>query len=481
MSPISDEFGEEQNHTHIPFTSEDLFSRSRYLYPTSILTGPTSLLYRPRVPVSTSENPTATGEIISDNLESVATVIQRFGGITQQSFTSPHQPSQFRSTPPSIIQSPRMDYTVEDRGCNGTVEYFTGANGQSAVRWLRMFTRERVTKKDGNPVSAPLWLEEIDGHLAGEAAKWTDQTPAIRHLLNENTIDQRTEADVVTFKNLFLDYFQGEPETPPENTISQIQSLSQFSAESLITYHRRTSGLLVAAGGKDIQTGTVLEPLARSVLDLTIDRFINGLFNFQLRLRMLKYIVDPSRSLKGAYLRAAGELKQVEAEQDLLKNMRAAKKLELWRSMKVTMDQNHGKPNAPSVQAILSQIQLVVAEEEDPLQKFKLNQAGNLAPMQDLPTSQPREVRMPNTPVNRQIVEIKSLVRQRLTKQEDIRQGLIKQGHTRQNHLRQEHIKLVVNPSMRKTHITRTIEAIKEQRDLLGITRKTSLLMELRN
>lgn len=67
-----------------------------------------------------------------------------------------------------------MDNTIENQGRNGTVENFTGANGQSAVRWLRMFTRERVTKKDGNPVSAPLWLEEVDGHLAGGAARWAD-------------------------------------------------------------------------------------------------------------------------------------------------------------------------------------------------------------------------------------------------------------------------------------------------------------------
>lgn len=79
---------------------------------------------------------------------------------------------------------------VEDRGANGRIENFTGADGQSAVRWLRRFVRERVTRKDGSSVSAPIWLEEIDGHLSGEAERWADHTPAIRDLLNENTLEQ---------------------------------------------------------------------------------------------------------------------------------------------------------------------------------------------------------------------------------------------------------------------------------------------------
>lgn len=60
------------------------------------------------------------------------------------------------------------------------------------------------------------------------------------------------------------------------------------------------------------------------MLDLNIDRSINGLFNIQLRLRMLKYTVDPTRSLKSAYLMAEEELKQMDAETDILRSMDGA-------------------------------------------------------------------------------------------------------------------------------------------------------------
>lgn len=70
---------------------------------------------------------------------------------------------------------------------------------------------------------------------------------------------------------------------------------------------------------------------------------------------------------------AEGELKQMEAERDLLHGMKNAKELELWRSMKATMEQNNGNLNIPSVQAIFLQIKLVVAEQKDPLNRYKLN------------------------------------------------------------------------------------------------------------
>ena len=51
-----------------------------------------------------------------------------------------------------------------------------------------------------------------------------------------------------------------------------------------------------------------LEPLVRTMLDLTIDKFINGLREPQLRLRMLKYLAVQTRSLKGAFHTAEVEI-----------------------------------------------------------------------------------------------------------------------------------------------------------------------------
>lgn len=314
---------------------------------------------------------------------------------------------------------------MEDRGANGKVENFTGSDGQSAVRWLRRFTRERVTRKDGSLVTAPVWLEEIDGHLGREAERWADCTPAIRNLLNENTLDKQTAESITMFKKLFLDHFQVETVAPFENAIPQIQSLCQMLIESLLIYHRQALGLLIAAGGKDIPgTGTVphpLEPSVRSILDLAIDRYINGLSNMQLRLRMLRYVANPNRSLRGAYMVAEVETKQMLAEKDLLYNMKSEKKLELWRRMKTTMKQSNGNTNSSSVLALLSQIKMVVAEEEDPLSKFKLdnNPSSSSQSMTiispNVSTSsyqagQLREVQNPNPPVDPRVTEIKDFL-----------------------------------------------------------------------
>ena len=71
-------------------------------------------------------------------------------------------------------------------------------------------------------MSAPEWLEEIDGFLGGEAERWADRTPAIKDLLNENTLEQRTAGDVAKFKRLFLDHFQTTNDAPLESAIPQI-------------------------------------------------------------------------------------------------------------------------------------------------------------------------------------------------------------------------------------------------------------------
>ena len=194
-----------------------------------------------------------------------------------------------------------MNDYIEDWGANGKIENFLGADSQSAVRWLRRFTRERVTKRDGTQVSAPVWLEEV-------------------------------------FKRLFLNHFQTTADAPFDNSIPQIQALCHAPNESLLIYHRRASGILIAAGGKDITDVNLLplEPSVRSILDFTIDRYINGLVKMSLRLRRLRYTAVLRRSVKGAYMMAEAEMKQMGAEKDLLHSLKAEKELELWKRVKTT-------------------------------------------------------------------------------------------------------------------------------------------------
>lgn len=112
-----------------------------------------------------------------------------------------------------------MDAQVEDRGSNGKVETFTGLDGQSAVRRLRKFAREHVTRKDGTQVSTGIWLEEVDGHIGGVEEKWADQTPAVRNLLDEDKPYEQSEDDFATFKMLSLDHFKVETDAPLGNAV----------------------------------------------------------------------------------------------------------------------------------------------------------------------------------------------------------------------------------------------------------------------
>ncbi|MCJ1428209.1 hypothetical protein MMC29_006117 [Sticta canariensis] len=137
-----------------------------------------------------------------------------------------------------------------------------------------------------------------------------------------------------------------------------------------------------------------------------------------LRLRMLKYTADPNQSLRGAYMVAETEMKQMLAEKDLLHSMKAEKELELWRRMKTTMEQGNGNANSPSVLALLSQIKMVVAEEENSLSKYRLDgNQGNplqnfITPPQNFSTSfyqasQLKEVPNPYPPIDSRVTKVK--------------------------------------------------------------------------
>lgn len=71
---------------------------------------------------------------------------------------------------------------MEDRNANGKVENFTGIDGCSMVA--------RITRRNRISILPGLWLEEIDRYFKDEAERWADQTLAIKHLLDENTLDQ---------------------------------------------------------------------------------------------------------------------------------------------------------------------------------------------------------------------------------------------------------------------------------------------------
>ncbi len=177
------------------------------------------------------------------------------------------------------------------------IEPFSGPP-QSITRWLRQFQYEITTgcgKPDNYQVPAPEWLEAIDRHLSGEAAKWADRHPTIKLLLRDDRIDRATQDDVAKFRRLITDRFatKSVPEEPDPRLC--LNKLAQGKNESLYAYYRRTADLFLAVGGRDCDPDAIgdMDQLVKVVRDLTIEKFIEGLQDYNLIIRLLRYMNGP--------------------------------------------------------------------------------------------------------------------------------------------------------------------------------------------
>ncbi len=79
---------------------------------------------------------------------------------------------------------------------------FSGENGQSVLRWLRV-----VRQKMPITIIPHRWLDIVDARLEGEAAKWADNTPMVRRMLANDATERATDADVTKFKEALIARF----------------------------------------------------------------------------------------------------------------------------------------------------------------------------------------------------------------------------------------------------------------------------------
>ena len=283
------------------------------------------------------------------------------------------------------------------------VEPFSGKSTQNAARWLRKFQKERGYNPDGTPLSPAEWLEEFDILMSDVAATWCDKTPKVKKLFTDDGLASATQAQVDELKRLFLARFKPEDEDEPSNPIPDIQMLKQEKEESLEKYYHRALDLLVAAGGSDRSEGVELEMSAISLLDLTIDRFVAGLEDPTLRLRMLRHVGESTtRSLRSAYLQAGKEIKYLKAEKEQLSEMKKDAELAILRRLKDGfLSANTSNPYIPqNVQQLLHQLRDVTKDEPTQFEKYQVPTITE-APYQSreaLPGSRPlREIGVPNT------------------------------------------------------------------------------------
>ena len=209
------------------------------------------------------------------------------------------------------------------------IELYTRNPTQDARRWLGRFDRE-VQRQGLNTPSG--WLTEFNCMLDGEAATWADTDARLSRILVEDSIARATRVTVQEVRTAFLERWK---RTVPDrsNPIPNIQGLKQSDHETLRQYYLRALGLLRTAGGED--TNDPQSPAAASLLELTVDRFLSGIKDNNLRLRVMQFsgITTASRTLEAALSQAEVGRNQLLAEERMREEIRKDQELMILRQM----------------------------------------------------------------------------------------------------------------------------------------------------
>ncbi|KAK4690885.1 hypothetical protein P7C71_g6001, partial [Lecanoromycetidae sp. Uapishka_2] len=176
-------------------------------------------------------------------------------------------------------------------------DIFSGEKGHSALRWLRTLDHELP-----NHLTPNQWLKYVDGLLEGSAARWADQHPRIKKLLQDENLnaDDGYNSDVKTFQHALCQRFK------PSKIDEPLIFFSQQNNENLESYYRRAEARLHSLGGVDNDEDP--DEKEREVLVRVIGDFVKGLQHMGLREMMSRrYEVDKNSTHGGIKLASLGE------------------------------------------------------------------------------------------------------------------------------------------------------------------------------
>ena len=220
------------------------------------------------------------------------------------------------------------------------MECFYGTEDESARRWIQRFERERGIRADEEKLSPEEWLIEFNILLKGEAADWADTDPSVKGILLDEGMEVATEVHVKAVRDAFLERFKRPEEI--RKPIPDIQSMMQERGESFHKYYQRALDLLKKAGGTDRAEN--MNPAAESLLGLSVDKFVTGLEDSKLRMRMMKYPFEPRCSLYGAYERVKIEERLFRAKKEAEKSAKKDEELIVLRQFRDYALQNSQIP-----------------------------------------------------------------------------------------------------------------------------------------
>lgn len=220
----------------------------------------------------------------------------------------------------------------------------------AARRWLRILKEELA-----GPLSPGTWLERADARLDGRAASWAERTPENICIFSDKGIENATVEDKNTFVQLLLQEFPGDSRNviTDEGASRELSSLSQKEDEDLYTYYRRTEALLRGIHGKDRVTnnGTdtiILSPLEQYLLKDTIMKYILGIRDLDLRLRIVEYPAEPVQSLYGVFKKAEICLDVLRIRAQWEEELKLKQDYVAFKSFRVSLAHNNNKQDIES-------------------------------------------------------------------------------------------------------------------------------------
>ena len=174
---------------------------------------------------------------------------------------------------------PQLD-EIRQYGCDKKFNGRDGEYGKSASLWLA--DMERCREVGSSPST---YLQHIDRHLVGEAAKWVLDTPrvmsliygAYRGLATESDVDSLHEALRNHFKLTLQEAREFEDEKPLERFMNEPQGDSDLQQ-----YYGRALDLLLALNGRDGENDTLTLPEI-SLRAIVVRVFVAGLSSERLK------------------------------------------------------------------------------------------------------------------------------------------------------------------------------------------------------
>ncbi|KAK1060542.1 hypothetical protein LTR74_011786 [Friedmanniomyces endolithicus] len=192
----------------------------------------------------------------------------------------------------------------------GRLEPFTGAKGQDVGRWLARLAR--MLKKEDAGYSNDDYMQELNVHLDRAAAVWADKNYRVKNIIGKT--ENVTDEEVAEVKDVFRGHWQLKGETT--NAIPALHRLHQEPGER----------------------GAASEPdsaAVSSIQEVATNRFIDGLNNTELQLRMLRMPHSGVRTLRGVLDDVESQVRIMGREKEVMEAGKQKQEVEVLREVAI--------------------------------------------------------------------------------------------------------------------------------------------------